>query len=162
MSWQCKLFNIVGLDHVTYENPLPGGICGKTFLVDAEGVRVDWDEMPVGAMFFIPENADMHEWPWFLASDERISDYYFQNNSNRRPLFVKLPSSSGSGPVNGELFCIDGKCWNETEMYGGWTVTGEAPNITVSPSIKIGSFGYHGFLQNGVIYGDCEGRTFNP
>ena len=151
MSWQCKLFNIVGLEHITFDPP-KGNMVGKTMLVDADGTLHDYDELPIGAMFFVPENADMNDWPWFYASDNRLSDYYFQNNSGRRPLLVKFPSACG-------LFCVDGKCWNSTKMYGGWTVTGEAPNITVSPSIVLGS-SYHGWLQNGVIYDDCEGRIF--
>jgi hypothetical protein len=40
----------------------------------------------------------------------------------------------------------------------GWVVTGELPTITASPSI--GSSGYHGFLQNGVLTDDLEGMTY--
>jgi hypothetical protein len=72
--------------------------------------------------------------------------------ATRLPLFVVLP--------NGEEFCPD-FCYSHTRgnTQAGWTVTGEAPNITVSPSINcIGRF--HGWLQNGVISEDVEGRTF--
>lgn len=41
----------------------------------------------------------------------------------------------------------------------GWDVTGELPKITLSPSInQVGS--YHGYIQDGVISEDCEGRPF--
>jgi hypothetical protein len=80
-----------------------------------------------------------------------LSEYYWQNNADRRPLFVVLP--------NNDLFCIDGQCWSGGNHYGGWTVAGEAPNITVSPSINIGG-SYHGFLQNGIISDDVEGRVY--
>lgn len=42
---------------------------------------------------------------------------------------------------------------------GKWTVTGELPKITVHPSIhQIGS--YHGFVRDGIVTPDCEGRVF--
>lgn len=55
------------------------------------------------------------------------------------------------------FFSIDSKCYGpipgkpgEHGYYGGWTVSGVPPNITVSPSINMVGR-YHGFLQNGVI-----------
>ena len=40
-----------------------------------------------------------------------------------------------------------------------WQVSGEPPNVTVRPSINIvGS--YHGWITDGVISDDVEGRTF--
>jgi hypothetical protein len=42
---------------------------------------------------------------------------------------------------------------------GKWVVQGELPRITVSPSIhQVGS--YHGFVRDGVITDDCEGKKF--
>lgn len=46
----------------------------------------------------------------------------------------------------------------------GWDVTGELPNITARPSInsyptKIHE-GYHGWLTNGVLSDDLEGRMY--
>lgn len=47
---------------------------------------------------------------------------------------------------------------------GRWERTGEPPNITARPSIlSHGSAtrkGYHGFLTNGVLSDDLEGRTY--
>lgn len=41
-----------------------------------------------------------------------------------------------------------------------WTVTGDPPNVTASPSINFMGI-YHGWVQNGVVTDDCEGRRFN-
>lgn len=73
----------------------------------------------------------------------------------RPPIIVQLPSGQmGFG------FCIDeGARNNGVWSTEGWTVTGELPNITVSPSINcIGA--YHGFIQNGTLTDDCEGRKY--
>lgn len=67
----------------------------------------------------------------------------------------------------------DGKVWvvklpghnsNDWTFYGPsrdgghWTVTGAPPNVTCSPSIGTGA--YHGFLRDGVLTQDVDGRTF--
>lgn len=158
MSWECKLFNFTNIKHVEYENPI-NGVIGKTFLTNENNERFDFYNLPIGAMFYVPLNIDYHEWPWMYAKPERLSDFYIQNNSYRRPLIIKLPSNNGLGNIKGDIFCIDGKEWKSSNYYGGWTVSGEPPFITMSPSINIvGS--YHGFLQNGILSDDCEGRKF--
>jgi hypothetical protein len=150
MSWTCQLLNIVGTKHITYDPPIDG-ICGQTVFVDDHGNEHTFKSLPIGSMFYLPIGMDMNEWPWCFAEKDDISEFYFQNNSHRQPLFVILPGRT--------LFLVDGKCWNSGHKYGGWQVQGEAPNITVTPSINIGG-SYHGWLQNGVISDDCEGRTF--
>lgn len=40
-----------------------------------------------------------------------------------------------------------------------WDVSGEPPNITAKPSINYQGV-YHGFLTNGVLTDDVEGRKF--
>lgn len=46
-----------------------------------------------------------------------------------------------------------------SESSQGWTTTGELPNITVHPSVhQIGR--YHGFVTDGVLTDDLEGRTY--
>lgn len=124
-------------------------------LVDYPG---DWTEMNVGQMFYGPtyeEACSLNEnskWDSMLGMYARnLSDYYRANNSGRRPLFVILPDRVP--------FCMDAKCFNG-EFYGGWTVTGEAPVMTVSPSINLGNT-YHGWLRDGVISEDCEGRKYD-
>jgi hypothetical protein len=55
-----------------------------------------------------------------------------------------------------------------SEQGSPWLVIGQAPNLTVSPSIdykikgtdKPNIKGWHGYIQNGVISDDCEGRTY--
>jgi hypothetical protein len=51
----------------------------------------------------------------------------------------------------------------------GWDITRGAPHFTVSPSIrcfevlhgtKVWRQGWHGWLQNGILSDDCEGRTY--
>lgn len=55
----------------------------------------------------------------------------------RAPICVMCPT--------GKEWCVDAKSSNGS----GWTVTGEAPLITCSPSIDVGTF--HGFLKDGVF-----------
>lgn len=82
------------------------------------------------------------------------TEYYRDWADKRGPIWVVLP--------NGDRFCVDSAYSNgpgyNPERHG-WTVSGEAPNITVSPSINcIGR--NHGWLQNGVLSDDVDGRTF--
>lgn len=156
MSWQCKLLDIVGTEMVTYDPPI-GHLAGETLLVDSSGIRYKLKDLAIGTMFYLPDNINIDsedtkfDWPWYMAKKYKISDYYFQNNFHRRPLFILLPQNT--------LFLIDGKCWSNGNHYGGWTVRGEAPNITVEPSINIGGI-YHGWLKDGVLTDDCEGRVY--
>lgn len=160
MSWPCKLISVIGTRLVHFEAPPGGGRCGKVLLIESSGELLEYDDLPIGTMFYSPEKPviegedpdyDGRGWPWWWAQDHYLSDFYKQNNSSRRPLFVILPSRI--------LFVVDGKCWKDGVHYSGWSVSGVAPNITMAPSINIvGS--YHGFLQNGVISDDCEGRKF--
>lgn len=151
MPWNCELLDIVGSIHKRWK-PKPGeSICGRTYLIDSSGKEYSLDDLKIGYMFYLPENIEELEWPWYLAKDDYISDYYKTNNNNRKPLFVLLPGKN--------IFLLDGKCWSNGKHYGGWQVTGIAPNITVTPSINIGG-SYHGFLVNGIIGDDVEGRVF--
>lgn len=71
----------------------------------------------------------------------------------RAPLFVMTPA----GP-----WCVDAQSTDGNGNFTGhgWTVTGTPPNITVTPSINmVGT--YHGWLTNGVLSDDLEGRTYN-
>ena len=47
----------------------------------------------------------------------------------------------------------------DSEHHRQWTVTGTAPKFTVSPSINATGV-YHGFIQDGIVTEDCEGRLF--
>lgn len=81
-----------------------------------------------------------------LLSPEYIRDWH----GKRPPIQVILP--------NGHLLCVDYKFSGKEH---GWVVTGEAPNITLSPSINsLSNPGYHGWLQNGILNDDLEGRAY--
>lgn len=112
-----------------------------------------------------------------------LTAHYFAHNAKRAPLILALPDKASP---NGKLyFMVDGQCYadkcancgagftkhkydsDETRCanggvyepkgyYDGWTVAGEPPAITVSPSVNYddddrGVKHYHGFIQNGVI-----------
>jgi len=80
-----------------------------------------------------------------------LSPEYYRDHLGKRPaLMVSLPG--------GEDFCLD-SCSSNNDYAHGWTVTGDAPNITVSPSINF-TGRFHGFLTNGVLSEDVEGRMF--
>lgn len=105
----------------------------------------DLSAMQIGDMYFIdaPE-AELRE-------KYQLSDYYWTNNvRNRKPLMIVLPWGNGER-LSKQFFSVDGKCYSgEKGYYGGWTVTGTPPAITVAPSINIVS-SYHGFVQNGIV-----------
>ena len=103
------------------------------------------DKKTVGAMWYAPEMLEAEFYLGYSLSNEYKRDWM----DKRPPIWVVLPS--------GTWFCVDSQI---TDGDGsGWVVTGEAPNITVSPSINCVGI-YHGFLQNGVLSDDCEGRIF--
>lgn len=112
----------------------------------ADDGRVDYAKLSVGDMWFL----DLPEDKW---RDCHLTKYYWQHNTRRPPLVVLLP-----GP---NYFMVDGQCYSsEKGYYDAWTVSGKTPVITVSPSIHI--FGrYHGWLKDGVIGNDVDGRRFD-
>lgn len=79
----------------------------------------------------------------------RVSKYYKEHNARRGLIWVSLPSGD---------FCVDW-CATDDPEKKGWIVKGELPNITVEPSIDCVGH-YHGFIRDGIITDDCEGRTF--
>lgn len=82
------------------------------------------------------------------GEEDFLSVHYWRDWSDKRPpLCVVCP--------NGEWWEIDRKSSNGK----GWTVTGEWPNLTCSPSIVVN--GYHGYLRNGEFTPDLEGRGRN-
>jgi hypothetical protein len=79
--------------------------------------------------------------------DPFLSPHYWRDWADKRPpIEVVCP--------NGEVWCIDRKSSNGD----GWTVAGEWPNITCSPSIVAGD--YHGYLRNGEFTPDLSGKTW--
>lgn len=104
---------------------------------------------PIGAMWPAPEwlNRKVDGRPW-------ISDRYFREWADKRPpMQVHMPG--------GANFLIDSRptSGGTPGDAEGWVVTGEPPSVTLSPSVNILGI-YHGWIQNGVITDDCEGRRF--
>jgi hypothetical protein len=140
MSWNCRM--------ITY------------------GKETTSKTMQIGDMFYAPTKEEMEAddalpedqqkglwWIWAKAKDSKLCDYYWANNSHRRPLLVYLPGNL--------LFCVDcGTVADGVYSKSGWTVTGVPPHITVYPSINVKGI-YHGYLTNGVIGDECEGRKYN-
>ena len=95
---------------------------------------------------------DMWYAPWLKGL--KSPEYESMHRDKRPPLVVMVPPNVP--------FVVDNKADN---MNGhGWTVTGEAPNITVHPSIGIrnkgGGWKYHGWLKDGVLSDDIDGKTY--
>lgn len=99
---------------------------------------------------FVPGMAWFQPWYWNPITQSgrlrhMLSEHYNRDWADKRaPICVVCP--------NGEWWEIDRKSSNGT----GWTVTGELPGITCSPSIVV--TGYHGFLRDGQFTEDIEGR----
>ncbi|MDE2105377.1 MAG: hypothetical protein KGL39_49580 [Patescibacteria group bacterium] len=77
-----------------------------------------------------------------------LSPHYWRDWSTKRPPITVV------GP-NGEWWTVDR--WSSNG--DGWTVTGDLPDITCSPSIVLK--GYHGYLRGGEFGPDLEGRGPN-
>ena len=98
----------------------------------------------------------MYECPWLDEEDHRadlLSEFYVRDWAGKRlPLAVVLPDYSH--------WVVDQKSTiRGSNQFGpGWTITGDAPNLTASPSIDTGT--YHGFLQNGILTPDLENRVY--
>lgn len=81
--------------------------------------------------------------PYLLEGKWSLSPEYMADHLGKRPPLVVMLPDRGS-------WCVDEKArWNGVMQDHGWRVTGEAPLITASPSIR--TTRYHGFLRNGVL-----------
>jgi len=117
------------------------------------------DRKRPGAMWYDPTKPEV--WKMLLESDgysglELSRQYKSRWIGIRSPLYVCLP--------DGQPFCLD---WIATGRSdgSGWDVTGDVPNVTVQPSINHNSRdrirGWHGWLTNGVLTDDLEGRRYD-
>jgi hypothetical protein len=110
-----------------------------------------------------PEVGDCWPAPWLVEGHNGTPRSFFLSDAflarwhagdRRMPLVVRLPGGVGD-------FCVDGPEWrNGVRGTGGWNVTGTPPNITVQPSIN--GPGYHGWVTNGIISDDVDGRKLGP
>jgi hypothetical protein len=140
MPWQCQMYEKIEMRAYSDEH----GSGHYAVFRGPDGGEYTFKTLPFGAMFFDP---DCH---WADAC----------KRPDGRCLVVKVPGRDGAGNVRGFLWPID----HPSSGGGpGWTRTGEPPNVTASPSINyaMGALGYHGWLQDGVLTDDCEGRTYD-
>jgi hypothetical protein len=110
-----------------------------------------WNSLPPGSCWRVPVDETSYLrcggkspcWPLV----RQLSKEFFASG-RRYAIFIVLPGGAEWSPD-----CLS------SESGQGWTVTGELPAISVSPSVhQIGR--YHGFVQNGVLTDDLEGRTY--
>jgi hypothetical protein len=123
-------------------------------LVDIELIRSEGGVLLPGYMWYAPWYIENRCKPSIL-SKEYYRDWY----GKRPPLIVVLPS--------GTHFMVDKRFSNtlNSNRASGWKVTGNAPNISVTPSIHYiyDEFreGYHGWLSDGMLGDDLEGREYS-
>lgn len=87
------------------------------------------------------------------ASPERLPMILAPQHAGRRPLIVRLPGTAD--------FAVLGPEWRDGRPQpSGWQVEGEAPVITVRPSIHLRGV-YHGYLTGGEIGDDIDGRRYD-
>ena len=103
-----------------------------------------------------PQVGDMWPAPWLLETEGArrfflTAAYERDQMAKRSPLVVRLP--------DGTDFCVDQPYSSAREKREGWQVTGEPPKLTLLPSINCAG-SYHGWIRDGVITDDCEGRRF--
>jgi hypothetical protein len=108
----------------------------------------DYSQVPIGGTWKIPLDYKYEEetfeefWRDFLSNEFRASGRNYV-------IYIRLPS--------GTDFCPDFKATDKRK--NGWTVTGELPRISVSPSVnEVGR--YHGWIKEGVLSDDLDGRVF--
>ena len=107
-------------------------------LINAQG-EDDWRKKELGARYLnLPDNPE---------------------RPRRAPILICLPDTS-SVPT---IWCPDQMAWNaERKSHGnGWDVTGVLPAVTITPSINYPGR-YHGYVRDGFVTDDVEGRKFNP
>lgn len=83
------------------------------------------------------------------------AEYERERRFVRPPLLVFLP---GVG-----WWCVD-SAYSErgqpVPSQASWSVTGDPPAVTLSPSVDLHGL-YHGWIRDGVISDDVEGRRFD-
>jgi hypothetical protein len=121
--------------------------CGYAF-DDAAG---DQRQLFYAALHRLPDGQEttLHDAPAGAMWDAAwLADHW--HGADGRCLMLKLP--------DGSEWVIDGPAGNAPGKIPGWERTGTPPLITARPSIL--SPGYHGFLTDGVLTDDLEGRTY--
>lgn len=116
--------------------------------------NIDIHVMSIGDCWFL--NPPTHLTEQELAEWWRcrhLTDQYYSDNSKRPPLVILLPGKT--------YFVADSKCFSlEKGYYDGWKVVGDPANLTIAPSVNFKG-AYHGYITNGIIGNDVEGRKFS-
>lgn len=124
-------------------DPLPRPEPGDCWRVPLATRLPDWDEdgNPLPG-----DRTYEEEWQWFLSPEFRASGRDFV-------IVVRLP--------DGTDWTIDHASSRslQEQRPQGWTVSGDLPRISATPSIHVIGR-YHGFLTDGVLTDDLEGRTY--
>jgi hypothetical protein len=133
--------------------PTVCGRCGAPLPADAEW-QVFHERIYVagdGREFAIKTNSGHRApagamWETPYLNHDSFTSTFFKESGRPQPIMVMLP--------DGYQWCMD-----QTASNGpGWDVTGTPPLCTARPSIL--SPGYHGWLTDGVLSDDLEGRTY--
>lgn len=138
------------------DDPRTPAHCDRCRRAFAPEVRpVIWQE-PIyeasdGRQFTIrPPGSRLGELPPAPAGAMWVADWIEPGDGWTGPdglcLMLRLP--------DGTDWMIDGP----TRSGGGWSRTGTPPQITANPSIA--APGYHGWLRDGVLSDDLEGRSY--
>lgn len=164
------------------ENPPLHGLDPESGSMHYDGT-VDFSKMVAGDMaYYHHRGAPCRDRA--ILDRLHLTAYYFAHNAGRPPLILAIPDHSSKSPlyflvdaqcyssqcvrcgtgwrkhkwddVGNKNRCADGGEYNPKGHYDGWTVSGEPPKITVSPSVDFdnheeGIRRYHGHVQNGVI-----------
>jgi hypothetical protein len=78
----------------------------------------------------------------------------FRQSGRDHVIFVRLPGGFDWSPDLTESSDL------QPGRPMGWAVVGDLPGITVHPSVNAVGF-YHGFIADGVVGDDLEGRTYD-
>lgn len=119
-------------------------------LSDAERVR--WHVGPYSESF---TPGSCYFAPWLLTArwSNTLGMHYRRKwASVREPILIWLPNEAGSWSPD-QMACDGERGWHGD----GWTVVGDLPDITVTPSINIAGR-YHGYLTRGVLSDDMDIR----
>lgn len=109
---------------------------------------MNYTDVEPGTCWRIPLSAKVFDETYRDLSIDWVSPEFTASGRDYL-IVVRLPPGGGD-------FFVD---YKSTDGASGWIVTGEMPVITVSPSINAAG-AYHGWIQNGVLTDDCEGRKY--
>jgi len=106
-----------------------------------------WNDLPPGSYWTIPL-IDLEEKEKTWLSVRPLSPEFYASGRDY-VTWITLPGGAEWSPD-----------FLSSESHQGWVTTGTLPTITVQPSVhQIGR--YHGYIINGEVTDDLEGRTYD-